>query len=87
MQWQHNVLLINKSKGQVGDRRQGNKGMQTKFCLVLTGFHQIKRPFCEELSDSQRSAHERSLSGTRVSVSVITDVITRPMNAPSLVGL
>ena len=38
----------------------------TKFCLVLTGFHRIKKPCCEELLDSERSAHERSLSQTGV---------------------
>ena len=31
----------------------------------------------EELLDSERSAHERSLSGTRVSVCVITDEASR----------
>ena len=46
-----------------------------KFCLVLAVFYWIKKPCCEELdalSDPQRSAHERSLLGTRVSVSVVT---------------
>ena len=44
----------------------------TKFCLVLNVFYWIKNPSCEELLDSQHSAHERSLSETRLSVSVIT---------------
>ena len=48
----------------------------TKFCLVLTVFYQIKKTFCEELLDSERSAHQ-SLSGTSLSVSVITDEVSR----------
>ena len=58
----------------------------TRFWLLLTGFYRIKKTCCEELLDSERSAHERcGLSGTHVSVSVITEerlVITRTMNAP-----
>ena len=49
----------------------------TKFCLVLTAFYRIKKTCCEEDFDTQRSAHERSLSGTRVSVSVIADEASR----------
>ena len=48
-----------------------------KFCLVLTAFYRIKKTCCEEDFDTQRSAHERSLSGTRVSVSVIADEASR----------
>ena len=36
----------------------------------------------EELLDSERSAHERSLSGTRVNVSVITDKASRYYQTP-----
>ena len=49
----------------------------TKFCLVLTVFYPIMKPCCEELLDSERSALERSLSGTSLSVSVITDEALR----------
>ena len=45
---------------------------EIKVCLVLTVFYWIKNPCCEELLDSQCSAHERPLSGPRISVSVIT---------------
>ena len=43
------------------------------------------KPCCEDLLDSERSAPERSLSGTRVDSSVVTDealVITRAVNVP-----
>ena len=44
----------------------------TKFCLVLTGFYLIKKTLLwRTFLDSERSAHEQSLSGTHVSV--ITD--------------
>ena len=33
----------------------------TKFRLIQTVFYQIKKTCCEELLDSERSAHERSL--------------------------
>ena len=63
------MLLINKSKRLV--RRFELETDSTKICLVLTGIHWIKKICCEELLDSQCSAHDRSLSVTRVIV--ITD--------------
>ena len=44
----------------------------SKFCLVLTVFHRIKKPCYENPLDSEPSAYQQSLSGTCVSMSVIT---------------
>ena len=46
--------------------------MQDVCSVISQFFYRIKKLCCEELLDSQRSAHERSLSGTCVTVSVIT---------------
>ena len=52
---------------------------ELKACKLETNLEssQIKKPCCEKLLDSERSAHDRSLSGTIVSVRVITDEVSR----------